>query len=102
MQRHLVCVRLSAHAEVLSSCLPIALLAALFFALSSTTPAYAVGATIVNTTSLADDIADGKCSLREALQAAFTQKIEGKASVVYHECTVYAGPTTIFPGTLDQ
>ena len=95
MQRHLVCVRLSAHAEVLSSCLPIALLAALFFALSSTTPAYAVGATIVNTTSLADDIADGKCSLREALQAAFTQKIEGKASVVYHECTVYAGPTTI-------
>jgi len=86
MKRHLV---------ILSSCQFVALLAALFFALSSTTPAYAVSETVVNTTSLADDIADGKCSLREALQAAFTQKIEGKASVVYHECTVYAGPTTI-------
>ena len=83
------------HFFILSSCQFTALFIALFFALSPTTPLYAVGETIVNTTSLADDASDGKCSLREALQAAFTQQSEGKLSVTYHECQVFAGPTTI-------
>ena len=73
----------------------IALFVAAYFALIYTTPVYAVGEPPVNTTSLADDPFDGKCSLREALQAAFNQKTTGKASVTYNECSASAGPTTI-------
>jgi CSLREA domain-containing protein len=43
------------------------LLAFFLLALSTATPAYAVGETVVTTTTLANDPSDGKCSLREAL-----------------------------------
>lgn len=55
----------------------------------------ATGPTLVTTTSLLNDPNDGACSLREALQAAFSQQANGTASQSYNECTVYAGPTTI-------
>ena len=71
------------------------LLLAFFLLALSSTPAYAVGEIVVTTTSLANDPSDGKCSLREALQAAFLQKSEGKLSVTYNECSATAGPTTI-------
>ncbi len=58
-------------------------------------PLYAIGPTVVTTTSLLNDPNDGACSLREALQAAFLQQVNGTASQTYNECTVYAGPTTI-------
>lgn len=80
---------------VIPSCYLTALLIALIFVLLPTSSAYAAGATVVTTTSLADDGADGKCSLQEALQAAFDQKTQGKASLSYHECQAAAGPTTI-------
>lgn len=38
---------------------------------------------------------DGKCDLREALQAAFSQKSTGQPSVTFNECTAVAGPNTI-------
>ncbi|MCB0187980.1 MAG: CSLREA domain-containing protein, partial [Caldilineaceae bacterium] len=37
-----------------------------------TTPVYAVSPTVVTTTALANNPNDGACSLREALQAAFS------------------------------
>ncbi len=81
---------------VVWSCCHFALLLIGFlFALSTATPVYAVGETVVTTTSLANDPSDGKCSLREALQAAFLQKSTGKLSVTYNECQASAGPTTI-------
>jgi len=83
------------HLVIPSVCHLIALFIALFFLFVPTSSLYAAGETVVTTTSLADDGTDGQCSLREALQAAFTQKTEGKASVTYHECKVFAGPTTI-------
>ncbi|MCB0125909.1 MAG: CSLREA domain-containing protein, partial [Caldilineaceae bacterium] len=60
-----------------------------------TTPVYAVSPTVVTTTTLTNNPNDGACSLREALQAAFSQQVNGTASQSYNECTVYAGPTTI-------
>lgn len=76
------------------------LLTALFLlsTLLSTTaspPLYAVSPTVVTTTALVNDPSDGACSLREALQAAFSQQVNGTATQSYNECTVYAGPTTI-------
>ncbi len=55
----------------------------------------AAGNIIISTTSLADDANDGVCTLREALQTAFLQQVNGLASQPYHECTASAGPTTI-------
>ncbi|MFN8491191.1 MAG: beta-propeller fold lactonase family protein [Caldilineaceae bacterium] len=55
----------------------------------------AFGPIVVTTTSLADDPSDGACSLREALQTAFLQQVNGVVSQAYHECIAYAGPTTI-------
>src|SRR5690242_12590803 len=58
-------------------------------------PVQAFGPIVVTTTSLADDPSDGACSLREALQTAFLQQVNGLATQPYHECVAYAGPTTI-------
>ena len=66
----------------------------LFFA-PTAPPLYAIGPTVVTTTSLLNDASDGACSLREALQAAFLQQVNGTATQTYNECMVYAGPTTI-------
>jgi predicted outer membrane repeat protein len=38
---------------------------------------------------------DGKCDLREALQAAFLQKSSGQPSATFNECTAAAGANTI-------
>ncbi len=57
--------------------------------------AQAAGNIVITTTSLADDANDGVCTLREALQTAFLQQVNGLASQPYHECTASAGPTTI-------
>ncbi|RIK43641.1 MAG: hypothetical protein DCC55_05215, partial [Chloroflexi bacterium] len=62
-------------------------------------PVIASGGIVVNSTSLADDDKDGVCTLREALQAAFSQKVTGQASYTYHECKASAGPNTITFGS---
>lgn len=98
MKRHLVilsALQAAPPRKAQRICSFIALFLAAYCALIYTTPVYAVGEPPVNTTSLADDPFDGKCSLREALQAAFNQKTTGKASVTYNECSASAGPTTI-------
>lgn len=96
MPSHNVPVVVRKLARPISRTLLITLVLALLLTLDLFTPlAYAAGETVVNTTSLADDQNDGACSLREALQAAFLQQVNGTASETYHECKASAGPTTI-------
>src|SRR5689334_16416825 len=86
----------------------LALMAALScaFALIASVPRMASASPIpvtitVNTTSLADDPNDGKCSLYEALMSAFQAKSNGE-SKPYHECSggdeftaiLFSGPAT--------
>ncbi|MEZ4680959.1 MAG: choice-of-anchor D domain-containing protein [Caldilineaceae bacterium] len=75
--------------------LAISVVLPLFISPALASVAHASGETVVTTTSLANDPNDGACSLREALQAAFSQWSNGTAAQKYNECTAYAGPTTI-------
>lgn len=88
-------------AMIHSSCMLLCLLVLLptLTVLLPVQPVIASSTIVVDSTSLADDDKDGACTLREALQAAFSQKATGQASYTYHECKASAGPNTITFGS---